>query len=80
MQMMQMPLMTTTGRLLKAFSCAKSQADSQDSLSKKQKITTKHSMIQVIMQAVTETTNAAIMAVREADNLVNSARPIHKIP
>ena len=37
-------------------------------------------MTQAIMQAVTEVAKAAIMAVREADNLVNNAKPVHAVP
>ena len=38
------------------------------------------SMTHAIMQAVIEATKAAIMAIREADNLVNNARPVHTGP
>ena len=37
-------------------------------------------MTQTTMQATTEATKATIMAVREADKLVNNARPIYTTP
>ena len=37
-------------------------------------------MVQVIIQEENEAAKAAIMEVREADNLVNSSRPIHPMP
>ena len=36
--------------------------------------------IQAIVQVVIEAGKAAIMAMREAVNLVNSARPVHAVP
>ena len=41
---------------------------------------TEQSITQVITQEVIEATKAAIMAVREADNPVDNARPIHTMP
>ena len=38
------------------------------------------SMTQVIMQGATEAIKAALMTVREADNLVTNARPIYTMP
>ena len=37
-------------------------------------------MTQTLTQAVTEATKAVIMAVRDADDLVNAARPVQTIP
>ena len=37
-------------------------------------------MIQAIMQAVTETSKADIVAIREAEKTVNNARPVHAAP
>ena len=39
-------------------------------------MSTEQNMIQLVVQAAIEAAKSAIMAVREADNLVNSARPI----
>ena len=38
------------------------------------------SMVKAVMQAAIEATKAAVMAVREADNPVISARPIQRMP
>ena len=38
------------------------------------------SMTQTIIQAAIKDTKAAIMAIKEADNTVNNARPIYTMP
>ena len=44
------------------------------------KLAAEQSMTQAIMQAVIKVTKVAIMAVREAENLVNNTRPVHTVP
>ena len=41
---------------------------------------TEQSMTQMIMQAAIKGTKSVIMVVREADNLVNNAKPIQAMP
>ena len=41
---------------------------------------TEESLVEAVMQAAGKAAKVAIMMVREADNLVKNARPIHIIP
>ena len=44
------------------------------------KMAVEQSMAEALMQAATEAAKAAFMAIREEDNMVNNARPVHKVP
>ena len=44
------------------------------------KIASEQNIAQAIIQAGIEATKAAIMVVREADNMINNARSIHTMP